>query len=214
VGLFRRDRPIHEQLAEAGGIEVDFDADSRLEAAAPARDAEGPAAGVDDSFADQPPGWQNRPTSALHGQPTRERRWDVVTTVEAPDLMGNSVKFTAIPDGTLVMDEDEPDDSLAPLADAVEASVRPPYRAEAVRQNRTRWSVAAVRINVVEASGLDGDEAELVTTEESSTLTIDGRAVYGSVPAFERIGEAHGSTYVVRAERIDGDLWQVEALPL
>jgi hypothetical protein len=213
VGLFRRDRPIHEQLAEAGGIEVDFDADPRMQPAAASLPAEADAAGADDSFPDPPANWQNRVVD-LHGQPTRERRWDVVTTAEAPDLMGNSVKFTAIPDGTLVMDEDEPDDSLAPLADAVEASVRPPYRAEAVRQNRTRWSVAAVRINVVEAIGLEGDEAELVTTDESSTLTIDGRAVYGSVPAFERVGEAHGSTYVVRAERIDGDLWQVEALPL
>jgi hypothetical protein len=67
---------------------------------------------------------------------------------------------------------------------------------------------------VVEAAGLEGEQAELITTAESSTLTIDGRPVYGSVPAFERAGEAHGSTYVVRAERIDGDLWQVEALPL
>ena len=69
-----------------------------------------------------------------------------------------------------------------------------------------------MRITVVEARGLEGEEAELVTTAESSTLTIDGRPVYGSVPAFERAGEAHGSTYVVRAERIDGELWQVEAL--
>ena len=42
----------------------------------------------------------------------------------------------------------------------------------------------------------------MITNAESSTLTIDGRPVYGSVPAFERAGEAHGSTYVVRAELI------------
>jgi len=116
---------------------------------------------------------------------------------EAPALTGDSVAFVALPDGTLVVDEDEPDDSLAPLADAIETSIRPPYRAEGVRQGRARWSVGAVRITVVEAPGVDGEEAELVTNAESSTLTIDGRPVYGSVPAFERAGEAHGSTYVV-----------------
>jgi hypothetical protein len=215
VGLFRRDRPIHEQLAEAGGVEVDFDRDSRLEARTPdtASPAEPEVAAADGSFQGRPPDWHDRLVGP-DGIAGRARRWDIVTTAEAPGLTGDSVKFIAIPDGTLVTDEDEPDDSLAPLADAVEATVRPPYRAEAVRQNASRWSVAAVRITVVEATGLEGDEAELVTTAESSTLTIDGRPVYGSVPSFERVGEAHGSTYVVRAERIDGDLWQVEAMPL
>jgi hypothetical protein len=211
MGLFRRDRPIHEQLAEAGGVEVDFDADSRLEATAPPAEPEFDAA--DGPFPAEVPGWFNRQGDP-HGLAGRGRRWDIVTMAEAPALTGDSVKFVAVPDGTLVVDEDEPDDSLAPLADAVEASVRPPYRAEGVRQSASRWSVAAVRITVVEATGLEGDEAELVTTAESSTLTIDGRPVYGSVPAFERVGEAHGNTYVVRAQRIDGDLWQVEAVPL
>jgi len=218
VGLFRRDRPIHEQLAEAGGVEVDFDGDSRLEDTRPAPGQ--------DSFAE--PAFPTADGSFPEGElvdwrgnsvgpdrlAVRARRWDVVTMAEAPDLRGDSVKFIAIPDGTLVMDEDEPDDSLSPLADAIEATVRPPYRAEAVRHSATRWSVAAARITVVEASGIEGEEAELVTTEDSSTLTVDGRPVYGSVPSFERVGEAHGSTYVVRAQRIDGDLWQVDAVPL
>ena len=214
MGLFRRDRPIHEQLAEAGGVEVEFDRDSRVEARAPETAfAAEPEVATDGSFPDRLPDWHNRPVGP-DGLAGRARRWDIVTTAEAPGLTGDSVKFIAIPDGTLVMDEDEPDDALAPLADAVEATVRAPYRAEAVRQSASRWSVAAVRITVVEATGLEGDEAELVTTAESSTLTIDGRAVYGSVPSFERVGEVHGNTYVVRAERIDGDLWQVEAMPL
>jgi hypothetical protein len=30
----------------------------------------------------------------------------------------------------------------------------------------------------------------------------------------EEIGRLEGTEYVVRAERLDGDLWQVEASPL
>ena len=69
-------------------------------------------------------------------------------------------------------------------------------------RTRTRWSVAAKRITVVEASGIEGEEAELVTTEGRARRSRStGAPVYGSVPSFERVGEAHGSTYVVRAER-------------
>jgi hypothetical protein len=211
MGLFRRDTPLHEQLAEQAGLDLDAGTGLGNDRAAP---LPGPAATeASPGWNEQLPGGRDPDGPGIHGL-ARSRRWDVVVTADAPGLEGNGVHFVALPDGTLVVDEDEPDDSLAPLADAIEAAVRPPYRAEAVRQGASRWSVAAVRITVIEASGLEGDEAELVTTAESSTLTIDGRAVYGSVPAFERAGEAHGSTYVVRAQRIDGDLWQVEAMPL
>jgi hypothetical protein len=225
VGLFRRDKPLHEQLAERAGLDLDagtgFDDERAMPPAEPAAPAE---SGWYDRQRDQqqpdehqgnekPPAREMPDAPGLHGL-ARSRRWDTVAMAEAPALTGDSVAFVALPDGTLVVDEDEPDDSLAPLADAIEASLRPPYRAEGVRQSRSRWSVGAVRIAVVEAPGLEGEEAELITNAESSTLTIDGRPVYGSVPAFERAGEAHGSTYVVRAERIDGELWQVEALAL
>jgi len=78
-------------------------------------------------------------------------------------------------------------------------------------------TVGVVTLGSVPASGtvvLVDPVANAVIGAPGSTLTVDGRPVYGSVSSFERAGEAHGSTYVVRAERIDGDLWQVEALPL
>ncbi len=235
MGLFRRDKPLHEQLAEQAGLDLDAGTGFADERPTPAADPATPTGSLwGDPQRDEKPQsdgqqsekrWDEKPpgsgisSAELSGGPgvhglARSRRWDTVAMAEAPSLTGDSVSFVALPDGTLVVDEDEPDDSLAPLADAIEASLRPPYRAEGVRQSRSRWSVGAVRITVVEARGLDGEEAELITNAESSTLTIDGRPVYGSVPAFERAGEAHGSTYVVRAERIDGELWQVEALPL
>ena len=74
--------------------------------------------------------------------------------------------------------------------------------------------MAASRIAIAAVPGLKGDQAELVVTREGRTLTVDGRARLGHAPALERIGQAEGPEYVVRAERLDGDLWQVEASPL
>jgi hypothetical protein len=210
VGLFRRDKPLHEQLAEQAGL--DLDAGTRFDGEPPSAPPESPTP-ARATWEERLPGGDVPGAAGVHGL-ARSRRWDTVVMAEAPGLQGDGVHFVVLPDGTLIVEEDEPDGALGPLADAVETSVPPPYRAEAVRQGESRWAVAAVRITVVEAAGLEGEEAELVTTDDSSTLTIDGRPVYGSVPSFERAGEAHGSTYVVRAERIDGDLWQVEALPL
>jgi hypothetical protein len=124
------------------------------------------------------------------------------------------VHFVALPDGTLLVEEDEPDDALTPLANAVEAAVPPPYRAESVRRGPTTWAVAASRITVVEVPGLRGDEAELVATREGRALHVDGRPSFGSAPALERAGEAQGGEYVVRASRLDGELWEVDASAL
>lgn len=195
--MFRRQKPLHEQLAERGGLSLETDGVMRPTQAA------------------APPGWDGEASgeAGIHGV-ARTRRWDSVTIVEAPGLRGDEVRFVALPDGTLVVDEDEPDGALTPLADAVETAVAPPYRAEAVRRGPARWAVAAVRIAVAEARGLDGDRAELVVSADAATLTVDGRSSTAHVPAFELAGEAHGRTYVVRAERLDGDLWEIEALPL
>jgi hypothetical protein len=196
VGLFRRRKPLHEQLADAGGIAL----------GAPVAPS---------GLIAQPPGWngEQRGEPGIHGVP-RARRWDAVASAEAPELDGDSVHFVALPDGTLVVDEDEPDASLTPLADALEQTLAPPYRAEAVRRGGDVWAVAGRKIAVVAEPGLDGEEAELVVTRDSRALTVDGYSRVSRAPAFERVGAAEGPEYVVRASRLDDDLWEVEALPL
>jgi hypothetical protein len=198
VSLFRRRKPLHVQLAEAGDLSLDPDrAVSRLGQVA------------------EPPGWDGAPRGepGIHGVP-RARRWDAVATAEAPALRGDAVHFVALPDGTLLVEEEEPDDALAPLADAVETTIPAPYRAEAVRRGPTTWAVAASRVAIVEVPGLRGAQAELVVTREARTLHVDGRPTFGSAPALDRAGEAQGAEYVVRATRLDGELWEVEATPL
>jgi hypothetical protein len=196
MSLFRRRKPLHERLADAGGL-----ADA-LVVPAYGRGAD-------------PPGWdgEQRGEPGIHGVP-RARRWDSVASAEAPELKGDVVHFVALADGTLVVDEDEPDGALASLADAVEQATPAPYRAQAVRKGPTTWAVAASRIAIASIPGLSGDEAELTSTREGRVLKVDGRTTMGSTRELERLGETEGTEYVVLAKRLDGDLWEVEATAL
>jgi hypothetical protein len=196
VGLFRRGKPLHERLADAGRL-----ADALNEPVP--------------SLAADAPGWdgERRGEPGIHGVP-RARRWDTVATVDAPGLTGDAVHFVALEDGSLVVEEDEPDGALAPLADAVEQTAAPPYRAEAVRQGPSTWAVAASRITIARVPGLKGDEVELTSTGEGRVLRVDGRTTMGSARELERLGELEGTQYVVLAKRLDGDLWEVAATPL
>ena len=144
----------------------------------------------------------------------RARRWDAVATAEAPALPGDQVRFAALPDGSLVVDDDAEDGDLAPLAEALEARLSPPYRAEGVRRSGALWGVAGRRITVVREHTLEGDEAELVVTAHGRTLTVDGRQRLARAPALEAAGAEEGAEFVVRATRLDDDLWEVEAAPL
>jgi hypothetical protein len=147
---------------------------------------------------DPRPQWQE---TGIHGI-ARHREWDVTTTADAPDVRADAATFVVLPDRTLLV-EDGPDDvSLDPLASAVEEALAPPYRARAVRQSDTLWAVQARQIEVVAIpNGPDGDAIELAGGE----LRVDEERAFGSVPELEGLGD------VVRAERLDGDLWEVRA---
>jgi hypothetical protein len=166
-------------------------------------------------LAAEPPGWDGDPRGepGIHGI-ARARRWDAVVTASAPGLAGDTVDFVALADGEVVVDGDAPGEAVRPLADAIGAMIDPPFRAEARRREETTWAVGASSIVVLEAGGLEGREVELVVTLEGRALRIDGRPTFEPTPAFERAGEAEGPEYVVRANRLVGDLWEVEATAL
>jgi hypothetical protein len=197
VRLFGRKQPVHRALAEAAGLSLG--------------EAQPPRPGLSAA----PPGWdgEQRGEPGIHGVP-RARRWDAVVAAQAPGLEGDTVHFVALADRSLVVEEDEPDGALGPLADAVETMLDAPYRAEAVRRDGDSWSVGARRIAVVTESSLEGNDAELVVAGGQRSLTVDGQPHVPRAPALEAAGVQHGESYVVRASRLDGDLWEVEATAL
>ncbi len=185
MSLFRRREPLHERLAREGGL-------------------------VAPPILDPRPAWQE---IGIHGI-QRPREWDVTLTTEAPDIAGDSVRFVALPDGTLLVEEGS-DDSLEPLATAVESELEAPYRARGARQGERLWAVQARRIQVVEIPDSPaGDTIELTHTADGTTVSVDDARIFGSLPALEEVGVRAGTEYTVHAERLDGDLWEVRAAAL
>jgi hypothetical protein len=210
MGFFRRERPIHEQLAEEGGL-----------------DLEGGA--VADEPEAQPPDEPGTATSvarallgpqiaedllASHGVP-RAREWDAIATAEAPDLPGDALDFVVADDGTLFVDVDLPEDALAPVADALEATISPPYRAVARRRDGDVWSAAAIAVDVVAVpQDLPGDEVVIAAREGDVKLVIDGEEYEGEIPALESFGQERFESFVLTASRLDNELWEVTVNPL
>jgi hypothetical protein len=163
----------------------------------------------------EPPGWGGEPRGepGIHGIP-RARRWDAVVTASAPSLQEETCELVALEDGSVLVDGEQAGEAVRPLADAVRAVLEPPFRAEATRKDVSTWAIGASSIAVVEAPGLEGHEVELVLTREGRALHVDGRPSFAAAPAFERAGEQEGGEYVVRANRLAGDLWEVEATAL
>src|SRR5262245_40262178 len=184
---FWRREPLHERLAREGAL-----------------GREEPVVG------DARPRWGETGIHGIH----RVREWDVVATVEAPDVPGDAVAFVTLPDGSVLVEEgDEGDATLDPLAQAVETELEPPYRALAARQEGDLWAISARRI-VVEQFEAAGDAVELTSHDGERMLLVDGARTFGSIPALERLGERQGPSYAVLAERLDGDLWEVRVSAL
>jgi hypothetical protein len=145
----------------------------------------------------------------------RPGEYDAFVSVHAPSVPGGTVRFATLPNGDVIVDSEQGDADLSPLADAVERQLQPPYRVVARRGEDDTWSVAARGIDVLEVDFAGGDEIELASVAGEIDLKVDGRPWDGHIPELEGAGEAaEGEDYVVQAERLDGDLWEVRASPL
>lgn len=144
----------------------------------------------------------------------RAANFDAVVSVHASGIRGPQVQFAALPSGDLIVDEEQGSDDLAPLAEAVEREVAPPYRAVGVLQEGDVWAVSAYPIDVLSFSFDGGDELELVARDGKAQLIVDGEPVSGSVLELVQAGSERGVDYAVCADRLDGDLWEVRAAPL
>jgi hypothetical protein len=128
-------------------------------------------------------------------------------------LTGEDVAFVVLGDGTILVEEDLPGDSLAPLADAIEEALPAPYRAAAVASGGDVWSVVAEKVEIVEILGLEGDIVDLNVVAGERELTIDAKRTIRPVPALDALTESCGDV-ALHAERVDGDLFAVDVFPL
>jgi len=196
VGLFRKKETLNEQmLREAGLDRVVFNTpQSPIDA--------GPLPGATGDIG--PSAWAPGP-----------RDWDAVTSIEAPGIQGGHVDFTTLPNGDLILGSADGDGDLAPLADAIEEHIAPPYRAIATRQDGDLWGVGAKRIEVELFQFPNADALELTHRDGVVELRVNGEPSDAAVPeTVQSLGERAGPDFCVEARRIDGDYWEVEVSQL
>lgn len=184
--FWRRRKPLHKELAEGTGL-LEWQ-----------------------STYERGPKLFQGTLDVLHGG--RQREWDAVATAEAPELDAAALELTVLPDGTLLVDEEIPEGAAAPLAEAIERSLPPPYQARAVRDEGGLWRVAANRIDVIEVpEEIDGNTVDLVAQGEGDerTLLVDERPTWVEVPTLEAFARERHQDFVLHAERLDGELWAV-----
>ncbi len=135
--------------------------------------------------------------------------WDVAVSTSAPGLPGDELTFVTLVDRTLVVDEDVPEGTVTPLAEAVEQFLEPPYRAAGLRKEGDVWAVAAARATLLELPSVDGDTLEASRVGEGITFAVDG------VPSLAPLEVQHvldglDGDVALTAERIDGTTWIAE----
>ena len=155
---------------------------------------------------DPGPHWGEVGIHGLH----RQREWDTVTTVAAPEIDGDDTWFVSLEDGTLVVEEGAV--GVERLAAAV--TVPAPFRVHGVRRDGGLWVVGARRIKVARLrDDPGGDEVELSWDGVERAVRIDGRPTLARVAELESLAGDYGR-YVVTARRIAGAAWEVAVTPL
>jgi hypothetical protein len=146
----------------------------------------------------------------IHGL-HRQREWDVVVSVDVPELAGDEVEFVALRDGRIVREEGDADPS--PLVRAV--TLATPFRARGIRRDGGLWVVAARGIETVELrDDPGGDSVELAWDGVERSVRIDGVPTLAGVPELERLATGRHRAYVVTAGRLAGSVWEVSIAPL
>jgi hypothetical protein len=166
-------------------------------------------------FLTHPPGFdvsEGLGVAGIHGVP-RARIWDAAASARPRDLTGDTVTFVVLPDGTIVVDDDVPNGSLEPLAEALEETLSPPYRAAAIRHEENLWTAVAEKVVIAEIPRLEGDTVDLTVVDGERTLLVDGERTIRPLPALDVFTEIHRDVSV-RAERVDDDLFAVDVFPL
>ena len=201
MGLFRRrSETLNEQLLREAGLEPD----AMLGTAAPS-----PPPPV------EPPKSGLAKAGVVDGSGVGPKEWDAVALTPVPGLVGKRVDFMTLPNGDVIVGQEEGNADLSPLADAIEEQLSPPYRAVASPQGAGLWGVGAKRIQVAQIPFEYGGRLELTRHGADDELRVDGeRSDDGVPPELEQVGEAVGKSFYVEAGRIDGDYWEVRATAL
>src|SRR5439155_23503202 len=102
----------------------------------------------------------------------RPRKSYPTLTIRSEGIPGDEVAFATLPIGDIIVDTEQGDADLSPLADAAEHHLHAPYRVVARRQSDDVWFVAVREIDVLELDFDGGDEIELASNDGEIDLRV------------------------------------------
>jgi hypothetical protein len=151
----------------------------------------------------------------IHGIP-RAREWDAVQSGVSTPFTGDELEFVVRPDGTPLIERDEPPGSYEggwePLAAPILAELAPPFRVRAVRRNGG-YVVAARQIQAAPLM-IAGDTLTFTVSEAGEELRVDDWPAVRGADELKRLVGDRFAEYVVSGRRLADGLWEVEVSPL
>ena len=156
----------------------------------------------------------------------RAREWDATALVDLPELRGETLaEFELIvrPEG-VEGPTDLPDAAIERLLRRLELSVERPFVVRAVRQGPLEWLAAARRLRS-EVISLQAPAAALelaLPPHGERWVLVDGEGVgeplepslAAAVDELERRGRERFQAFVVRADKVGADRWELTIDPL
>lgn len=213
MGLFRRrQETLNEQLLREAGLDSNEPGTTFSEPEPEPQPPPETRAPTDDVVPRSPIPTFGTSANRQHGRVVE--KLDAVVTVRSATLAGDRIEFTTLPNGDVIVEREQGDGDVTPLADAIEKKIDPPYRVVAARQNGDVWGVGALRIQVAKVELPEGETIELTATGGDHEVRVDGEPSEAEVPELVELGEQAGADYCVEAERIEGDFWEVKVSPL
>jgi hypothetical protein len=141
----------------------------------------------------------------------RAREWDAVATAEC-SVAGDECVYVRAE--RPISEQGDPE-AIPCLEAALEGLIDPPYRAVGLRREGDVWAVGAVRIEVAELpADQEGEEIVLTVSAGEAELLVDGRPSVVGIDALTRLAAGRHESYVLRANRLEGTLWEVTVDPL
>lgn len=144
---------------------------------------------------------------------SRPREWDSFVSTGAPDLTGDTLRFFALENGSLVILEDVADEAVSPLAEALHRRIQPPYRAAAARTDGDVWCAIAESVELIESPEIAGDEFELTDFEGRHELRVDGVLTAPIPEQLLAIVRPDGNSALI-GERVADGLYAIKVWPL
>ena len=158
----------------------------------------------------------------------RAREWDATALVELPEFAREPIATFGLVArrGRLRSEPSVPSGILERVAAELDAGLARPYAARAVRQGPIEWLVGAVELHSeeielggpAEAGSIEvarppgGGRQVIVDGEEA--LEPFATALGVVVEVLDRRGSARFESFVARADKVEGDHWDVTVDPL